>query len=285
MFCSSSARMPFCLSSNNNSFSAIKYSCSVSWVETDKMFFSIFTSITKYPISKLKIMKITKILLFATAASQIFFTSCKKSNDASLTASSGINYELKATNSVATINQRLESPQSGTLMWTSGSGSASLIKFEAKTNNNKVEYKSKSLQSIDLFNAINNKLGNITLSPGSYDEVEFKIVLSKTATNAALVLKGQFTSAGVTVPVTFTVDTELEIKAEKNNVVVTDNNSYKALSTIDLSLLTRNITGAMLKNAQLTNGTVAISSTSNATLYAALLSNLNDLDSCEFEHD
>jgi hypothetical protein len=230
-------------------------------------------------------MKITKILLFATAASQIFFTSCKKSNDVSLAASSGINYELKATNSVATINQRLESPQSGTLMWTSGSGSASLIKFEAKSNNNKVEYKSKSLQSIDLFNAINNKLGNITLPPGSYDEVEFKIVLSKTATNAALELKGQFTSAGVTVPVTFTVDTELEIKAEKNNVVVTDNNSYKALSTIDLSLLTRNITEAMLKNAQLTNGTVVISSTSNATLYAALLSNLNDLASCEFEHD
>jgi hypothetical protein len=230
-------------------------------------------------------MNITKILLCATAASQIFFTSCKKSNDLPATATSGINYELKATNSVATINQRLESPQSGTLIWTSGTGSASLIKFEAKTNNNKVEFKSKALQSINLFTAINNKLGNITLPAGTYDEVEFKIVLAKTTTDAALELKGQFSSAGITVPVTFTVNTELEIKAEKNNVVVTDNNSYKALSTIDLSLLTKNITEAMLKNAQLTNGTLVISATSNATLYAALLGNLNDLDSCEFEHD
>jgi hypothetical protein len=255
------------------------------WIKTDKMFFSIFTSITKYPISKLEIMKISKILLLATAASQIFFASCKKSNDVSLQGNSGINYELKATNSVATINQRLESPQSGILTWTSGSGSASLIKFEAKSNNNKVEYKSKTLQHIDLFAAINSKLGNIALPAGAYNEVEFKIVLSKTASDAALELKGQFSSGAVTVPVTFTVDTELEIKAEKSNVVVSDNNSYKALSTIDLSLLTRNITEAMLKNAQVTNGTVIISSTSNPALYAALLANLTDLDSCEFEHD
>jgi hypothetical protein len=238
----------------------------------------------KSSISKQQIMKITKTLLFAIAATQILSTSCKKSNDLSVTGSSGINYELKATNSTTVINQRTSSPLAGTLVWTSGLGSASLIKFEAKSNNSKVEYKSNSLQHIDLFSSVNSKLGNITLPAGAYNEVEFKIVLNKTSTEAALELNGQFTIGGVTTPVTFKVNSEVEIKAERNNVVVTDNNSYKALSTIDLSLLTKGITETMLKSAQLTNGTIVISSTSNANLYTALLASLVDLDSCEFEH-
>jgi len=231
-------------------------------------------------------MKSSQLLLCAVATAQIFFSSCKKSNDLTTNSStSGINYELKTTNTIATINQRTLNPQSGTLTWTSGFGSASLIKFEAKTNSKEVEFKSKSLQRVDLFTAITGRLGSITLPAGNYNEVEFKIVFNKNSSDAALELNGQYSNAGINIPVVFKVDTELELKAEKENVIISDNNSYKALTTIDLSLLTKNITEAMLKNAQLTNRQLVISATSNANIYAIIVSTLNNLHSCEFEHD
>ncbi len=98
-------------------------------------------------------------------------------------------------------------------------------------------------------------------------------------------MNGQYTSGSVTTPVKFIVNSPLELKNEKNNVVVTGNNSYKALTTINLSLLTTGVSELMLNNAVLTNGTIIISSTSNANIYNIILNNLHDSDEVEFEHD
>jgi uncharacterized membrane protein len=59
----------------------------------------------------------------------------------------------------------------------------------------------------------------------------------------------------------------------------------KALTTINLSLLTTGVSELMLNNAVLTNGTIIISSTSNANIYNIILNNLHDSDEVEFEHD
>ncbi len=77
----------------------------------------------------------------------------------------------------------------------------------------------------------------------------------------------------------------MEIETEKENVVITDNNSYTALTTLNLSLLTRGITESMLNSATRTNGTILISSTSNTNIYNIILKNLEDCDGIEFEDD
>ncbi len=222
-------------------------------------------------------MKITKFLLITViAVTTLFFVSCKKSSN----SASGIKYQLQTTNRSAVIARTT----SGNLQWTSGFGSATEIKFEAKTNNNEAEFKSEVPQHIDLFSSVVT-LGNITLTPGTYTEVEFEVELNPTSTDPALELKGQFTDNGITTPVIFRVSSPIEIKNEKSNVVITDNNSYKALTTLNLALLTTGVTESMLNNASSTNGTIMISSTSNISIYNIILNNLHDSDEVEFEHD
>ena len=70
-----------------------------------------------------------------------------------------------------------------------------------------------------------------------------------------------------------------------NNVTVLANNGYNALTTLNLSLLTRGITQTMLDNAVKTNGTILINSLSNVDLYNIILNNLNECDDIDFEDD
>lgn len=229
---------------------------------------------------KKNIMKIPNILLStAIAVTTLFFISCSK-NSNSANSASAIKFQLQTTNRSAVIARTA----AGNIQWISGYGSATEIKFEAKINNQAVEHKSQNAQKLDLFSAITT-LGDITLSPGTYSEVEFKVELNPTGTDAAMELNGQYTSGGITTPVVFRVTDPLELKNEKNNVVVTDNSTYKAITTIDLSLITRSVTESMLNSAVRTNGAILISPAVNSNIYDIILNNLHDSDDVEFDHD
>ena len=70
-----------------------------------------------------------------------------------------------------------------------------------------------------------------------------------------------------------------------NNVTVSANSGYNALTSLNLSLLSRGITQIMLENAVKTNGTIVISSSLNVDLYNIILNNLKESDEIEFKHD
>ena len=70
-----------------------------------------------------------------------------------------------------------------------------------------------------------------------------------------------------------------------NNVTLLSNTGYHALTTLNLSLLTRGISQAMLDNAAKTNGAIVISSSSNVDLYTIIFNNLRDCDGMEFDKD
>ena len=223
----------------------------------------------------MKIKNFFLTTLFITAAT-LFLASCKKENTDSL----GISYKLQTSNRSSTVGR----VASGTIIWASGFGNASEIKFEAKGSNGEVEYKSNLQQRVDLFSGVST-LSNVTLPAGTYKEVEFKVELNPTATEPALLLNGNYASTGPAVPIIFSISTPLEIETEMNNVTVLANNGYNALTTLNLSLLTRGITQAMLDNAVKTNGTIVISSSSNVNLYNIILNNVKDSDEIEFEKD
>jgi len=224
-------------------------------------------------------MKIMNLLLTATiSVTTLFFISCNKNDNTD--SNSGIKYKLQTTNRSSIVGRI----NAGNIQWTSGSGYATEIKFEAESNNREIEFKSQVPQRIDLFTGIIT-LGNITLPPGMYDEVEFKVELNSSGSNSAFELLGQFTSGSNTTPVVFKVNSPLEIETERNNVVITDNNSYTALTTLNLSLLTRGVTESMLNSAARTNGTILISSSTNTNIYSIILNNLHESDGVEFEDD
>lgn len=223
-------------------------------------------------------MKKLRSLSIIIVIALLLFVSCNKKNNSD--NPSGIKYKLQTINRTSIVGRIA----AGNIQWTSGYGNATEIKFEAESNNHEVEYKSSTPQRIDLFNGIAT-LGNITLPPGTYDEVEFKVELSASGNDAALELKGNYTSGNTITPVIFRVNSQLEIETEKKNVVVTDNNNYTALTKLDLSSLTRGVTESMLNSAVRTNGTILISSTSNANIYNIILKNFQENDEVEFEDD
>ena len=223
----------------------------------------------------MKIQNFFLTTLFISAAT-LFLVSCKKENS----GTPGISYQLQTSNRSSVLGR----VASGNIVWTSGFGNASEVKFEGKGPSGEIQYKSTLQQRIDLFSGIST-LGNVTLPAGSYKEVEFKVELNPTATEPALLLNGTYTSTGPAVPIIFRIATPLEIETEMNNVTVLANNGYNALTTLNLSLLTRGITQTMLDNAVKTNGTILINSSSNVDLYNIILNNLKECDDIDFKDD
>lgn len=222
-------------------------------------------------------MKLPNGLLKLSIAA-ILFIGCSK-KDSNPAPGSAIKFQIQTTNRTAVIARTT----SGNIQWTSGYGSATEIKFEAKLNGVETERKTQIAQKLDLMSPIAS-LGDITLAPGTYSEVEFKVELNPAA-DAALELNGQFTSGGVATPVTFRVTSLFELKNETNNVVVIDNSTYKAVTTIDLSLITNGINESMLNSAVRTNGTILITSSINSNIYNIIANNLHDSDEVELGHD
>jgi hypothetical protein len=223
----------------------------------------------------MKISLFTSVLLIGSFS---FLTSCKKSN----TGSSGFTYKLTTSNRASVVGR----VEAGNISWSSGYGTSNLLKFEAKNGTGtEVEYKSSMAQRVDIFSSLAAAIGTINLPQGTYSEIEFKAELAPSGSDAALELNGTFTSGTIATPVVFTVSSPLEIKTERNNVVISDNASYTALTTLNLSQLTSGITEVMLNSATKTNGKIIISASTNTSIYNRMLSNLDSCDEVEFEHD
>lgn len=201
--------------------------------------------------------------------------SCSKDKDGS-----GLSYRLKTENR----NSVLGRVTSGTVNWTSGSAYAVKVEFEAEKNNDdEVRFESRVARRVDLFAPVSD-LGVINLPQGSYEEIELELYLAPTATDTAFLLRGTFTNAASqSTPVLFFVNEQIEFSTEAEDVNVASNNDFSALTTLNLALLTTGITESMLNNATRTNGVIVISKTSNTSLYNTLISNLQNMDSVEFD--
>ena len=86
-------------------------------------------------------------------------------------------------------------------------------------------------------------------------------------------------AAAVITPVTFSLNSLFELKAEQTNVTVAANTSITALTTLDLSFVSSGITQAMLNSAAISSGKILISASSNSNLYNIIINNLQ-----EFHH-
>lgn len=211
----------------------------------------------------------TKALLLTAMIVTVSFLSCKKTAQ-----QSGIAYQLKTTNRSSAVARM----QSGTISWTSGYASAKEIKFEAEDSAGHVEFKSETVQKIDLFASLSS-LGNVTVAPGLYYEVEFKLELDTTATDAAFELKGTYNST----PVIFTVSSPFEIKGEQANVTIADEKSYTSVTALNLANLITGITSADLDAAAKdSTGSIVISASSNTSIYNTMLNNLHNSEEEDF---
>lgn len=218
----------------------------------------------------------------------LLLSSCTKDNS---TGNGKLSYKVKPSNFTSSIGPTASGSgliiainSNSSLTWTSGNMNVTEIDFEAKSKNTEIEFELKQAFNVDLFN-LSPVLGSITLPDATYEEVELKLVLKKSATsNIPLTLKGTYTDgSGTKIPVEFYFNEDIEAEVEAENLVVSGTNDYLGLINIQLNKFLTNVVSADLSGATKTNGVIVISATSNMDLYSKLKANLNLFADCDFE--
>lgn len=221
-------------------------------------------------------MKKNNLILSLSVFAFVTLSSCTKDQ----ASGTRVNYALNANNFSSIVSG---STTGASLVWTSGYASAVEIEFEAAKAGLEVEYKSEVKQKINLFAPLST-LGTILVPPGTYDDIEFEVEVQPNGSDAAFFLSGNFTNGtGITTPVTFKLNSALEIEAEKSNITIAAGVSLNALTTLNLSLLSNTVTESMLNNATRTNGIIEISATSNTSIYNIIYNNLRTCGGVKIE--
>lgn len=223
----------------------------------------------------------TQILLLTAVMGSTFLFSCKKADR----STPGIAYQVKTTNRSSALGKANTGSSTttaremgGSVNWTSGYASAKEIEFEAQNANGHVEFKSEALTKIDLFSPVSS-LGNVTVPPGTYNQVEFQVELVPTATDAAFELKGTYGNT----PVLFRVSSPVEIDGDLANVTIANDQAYTSVTALNLAVLMQGITSASLDAATKdANGVIVISASSNTSLYNTMLANLHNTEEEDF---
>ena len=212
------------------------------------------------------------------------FAGCKKNNDDGPQGRSSVTYQITTSgrsNALGTANlgentSSTNRTNAGSITWTDGYITVSEIKFEAK-GDNKIEFKSKVVRQIDLFDAIAT-IGDIDVIPGTYEKIGFKIKLEPEGSFAAFELKGFYENNGVIIPIVLRVDRPIHFKFEKKTpTVIEEGFDFSALHTLALNFLNNGISIDLLDDAVLVNNTIVISASSNEELFEKLFDNLNGI--------
>lgn len=236
-------------------------------------------------------LSVKSILALLTLSGVILFSGCEK-NSATPDAGAGstkIAFGVMADNlttnlSAVNPNQTIGVSSVSSVTWTSGEANIFKFKFEAKKGLTETEIETSQLQNVNLF-ALSPALVSATIDTGTYREIEVKLMLKESATTAIpLLLKGTFTSAsGEIVPLELSINENLEIKVESENVVVDNSTNIQSLVSLNLNKLLSGISSATIDAATRTDGKIIISRNSNISLYNKIKTNFSSCGSSKTE--
>jgi hypothetical protein len=217
-------------------------------------------------------------------------SACKKNDNAALSTSTNtqVAFALSANGSVSPVSVSgnpdglttngltTSATGSASITWTSGIANVSGFKLEAQKKGLEIEITSRNLTSINLFAA---KPATISaaIDTGTYREIELRVLFTKsTTTTLPLILKGNYTSTtGTVTPIEFDFNDDATIKIAAENITVNGSTDIAAIAKLDVSKLVTGFAASALDNAIRTNGTIVISSTSNANIYNYIKANIN----------
>lgn len=228
-------------------------------------------------------------LLAAMVCSIIVLSACSKEEN---TTDGKISYKMEPSNLTASIGATIS--ESGivvdintksSLTWEAGYVTVNSLDFEAKKDGQEIEYKLTKPVTVDIFQLSQN-FGSIKVPPGTYNEIEFELVLRKQTTGNVFAISGQYNdAAGKHTPVEFNYNEDVTLELEAENLTVNTSEDYTGLLTLQLNKLVSNISSSdfdgATKNA---SGTIVISSTSNVALYNKIKTGLGSFIKAEFKY-
>lgn len=204
------------------------------------------------------------------------FVACSKADTVPSAPEATINYGLMPGTGIMGTEtvSGTEDEAYGVFSWTGGMAAVSEIHIETR-GAIKNSYSNTVPQVIDLFAAWNN-LGSIKVPEGTYDSIEFRIVFAPTATHEALNMSGTFEKNNTVLPINVIINEKVDLSFVKNTPTKLEANiDYNAAGSMALTWLAKNVDEQKLWSAEKVNGTVVISKTVNADLYAFIWQLLN----------
>lgn len=223
----------------------------------------------------------TNAVIYGLALVGSLMSACQK-DDSFISSAPATNenfaYSIQAINPTVELQQNAGIASS--IVWNSGIVSPRFVKLTGLSSTSRIDYRSVSTSTVDLFAPISEAFGGYTLPLGSYNEVELKVLLDKHDGIPALELKGQYISDLSSTPVKLVVNDMLELKTEQRNITISDNSNTTLMTYLDLAGVTQRISDLLMKTAKPNaEGVIEISSTSNARLYSIIV---NDLRTFKF---
>lgn len=233
------------------------------------------------------------IVLIALA---LGFSSCQKNNsNSTVKGSSALGIKIQALNKsfsmpVSAVGLKSASIVGSSIAWDSARMVVSSVNFEAKLkslvshhDSISISYKWNGPLEINLLDS-NITVGNFSLTPGFYDEIELKVEGFKQDAGGKPVfyLHGIYTKGDATIlPVVVKVNEDVMFKTEKDSVgVTTADPVFTSVIQLYLDQLMSEIQLTALDNATLTNGAIVISAANNNEIYRIIMRNLGKNHHC-----
>jgi hypothetical protein len=239
----------------------------------------------------------TKIGLLAMILAVMASSACKKDTQDSTSSSLGL--KIQALNKNVSLPVQASGLKStsatATVVWDTAYMLVSRIKFAAEMESTvthhdsiEIEYSWRGPLNMNLFD-LNATIGSIVLPVGTYEKISLKVNSEKEDANGQplFYLSGIYTNeAGTVLPIVVSVSDPISFKTEQKNDTIISGGTSDFTSTIQLYLdqLLLQVDPAALDNAELTNGVLVISATSNKDLYEIILQNLRKDHHCEHGH-
>lgn len=153
-------------------------------------------------------------------------------------------------------------------------------------NNDSVNFEWRGPKTVDLFN-LNTVIGGVTLVPGTFANVSINIKSFKSdaPSSPLFYLTGNYTNTtGAVKRINIVINQDFEFRINKTDTL-NFAHDFTSIVKMNLVMLLSGVTQTELDNADLTNGKLVISSTSNVTLFERILRNLHGSGESEFERD
>ena len=226
--------------------------------------------------------KLFSLLVIASIC--VFTTSCSKDDTPNVTGAK-TQFQIFMDDSPGSLGFN-STP--GFIQFTSGFANIDEIELEAESEETEIAFEQDQGIRVE-FNGSTpaGGLNDLVIPPGTYEEVEFDVELSPTATEPAMVIYGTFTDSQDTnhdVEIQFNV--AMEFQAESENITFAADQTWNSMLSISPLVWLTGVTLSDLESAtQDANGKIIISTDVNPTFYQDIMLKINQGTNVELSEE